>query len=220
MFACTLAELREWMRLDLARSFLISALMLALAGALSSAQPLILLWTYALWAAWFGWSRGNKYRQGSSDWERASADGVSEVQVVCGKLLASSLMFLGMLAAVSPPLILCCVVWGPPPEAIALSGLCWYPLFVLGLAAGLSSSAALDGDEGFLGTVFLVLWFVGTLLVRPLNFLNPFIQAWALLAEQAGLGPWLCAGGTLILGCALLFLALRAVGRIRSKHGR
>jgi hypothetical protein len=215
MIACLIAEWREWTRRRLGRSLAASALFIALVAAVTRALPLALLWAYGAWSLGFGWYHGVKYRRGTSEWERSLSEDTTRFDVVAGKVLASTLFFLAGAAFVSPPLAVMAIVWAPPPGAFLLSAMCWYPLFLLGLGAGLSTSSSMGEDEGFLGTIFLFVWFFGTVIVRPLNSMNPFFEAWLLLSGESGAGAWICLGSTTLFAAFFIALYLGAVGRLK-----
>jgi hypothetical protein len=213
MFACLIAEWREWKRRRLGRSLAASAIFIALVAAVSKAMPLALLWAYGAWALGFGWYHGMKCRRGRSEWERSLSDDVSNSDVVAGKVLASALFFLAGAAFVSPPLIVMALVWAPPLVPFSLSAMSWFPLFVLGLGAGLSTSSNPGEEEGFLGTIFLFVWFFGTIIVKPLNRMNPFFEAWLLLSGGGYRGAWICLGSVSLFAAGFIALYLGAVGR-------
>jgi hypothetical protein len=213
MFACFIAEWREWKRRKLGRSLAVSAGIIGLVAALSKAMPLALLWAYGAWALGFGWYHGMKCRRGASEWEGSLSDDVSRFDVAAGKILASGLVFITGAVFVIPPVIVMALVWAPPAGPFLLSAMSWFPVFVLGLGAGISTSSSPGDEGGFLGPIFLFVWFFGTIIVKPLNSMNPFIEAWLLLSGGGYPGAWICLGSITLFAAGFIALYLGAVGR-------
>ncbi len=208
MFACFLAEWREWIRLRMGRPLAVSAALVFAVTAFSAARPIFIVWALGAWSLGWGWYQGAKARQRSSEWERSLPDGTPAFHVLAGKTLAAGLGYLAALAFLSPPLALMAFVWAPSAGPTILAALAWPPLFLLGLGVGLSATLTTGDDGGFIGTLLLFIWFFSTLLVPRLNLLNPFYQAWNALSGGPLHGSLICIGSTIALAAVFLLFAL------------
>jgi hypothetical protein len=217
MFALVISEWREWRDRGMPWSILSGVFLMAAIAGLSSLLPLAVLWAFSLWSLLFGWSRGKRGKGGAGFADRSARAELGAV--LAGRIVSGTIAYLMGAAALCPVLVAMAMVWGPPAGVLAQAALQWYPLFLLGLGASISTGEVKLGEEGFLGALLIVVWFMATLVLKPLSFMNPFALVWRLLAGTPGPGAFLCAASNLALAAAFIALASGVMAKLRRSRG-
>jgi hypothetical protein len=215
MFAFFLEDLREWRERRMRRAAVAFSVALALAGALSLLQPLILALTATALFVVFGWSEGNRYQPSLSSRRLLLAFPDPPRAIVAGKALSGLTTWAVLALLISPPLALAALARGVAPGAIAACYLSWLVAYSASLGLGFLSSLAFARAEGLPGLALIVLWLTSAFFAPALAPCNPFVQAWEILKAEGGAAPFLGMGATALAAAALFAAAVLALSRMR-----
>jgi ABC-type multidrug transport system permease subunit len=215
MFAFLLEELREWRERRMRRTAAVFSATIALAGALSILQPLVIVLAATALFVVYGWSEGNRYQSGQGSRRLLLAFPVPTRSVVAGKALSTLATWAFFALLLSPPLVLAALARGVAAGAIAACYLSWLVAYFASACAGFLSSLAFARAEGFPGLLLILFWLCSAFFAPGLAQANPFVQAWEILKAEGGAAPFAGMGATALAAALLLAAAAFALSRMR-----
>jgi hypothetical protein len=215
MIGFLLDDLREWRSAQMSRVIALSSLLVALVGALSMLQPMLMAMSVSAVSLCLGWSCGSTYRMASSARRLLIYCPLRAGSVVAGKVLSSLVIWSVVMVVLSPPLLVTAVVRGLDFDAAAACALSWLVTFYFSLSLSLLVCIGFARSDGLAGFFLLAFWIGSSIFAEPIRHSNPFVQVYDLMKAGRDVADWVWMSAAAFSGTIFVYGSAAALDRIR-----
>ncbi|MGE5598915.1 MAG: hypothetical protein ACM3XS_06010 [Bacteroidota bacterium] len=189
------SDLRAWGSRHSRSSLPLAVCGLAVPGALTLLEPMVILGATVIVALWAGLQVGRQIWSGVKSWEWADRTPLSPAGIVAGKMLAALINAAMHLAVLLPGLVWMVHLRGIGWPAVAGTAVLAVAGSGVSAALGLTGAHLCRGDDEYLAGILALVWLAMTGAVPSCRPWNPLLQIQGLLspARSVSILPGLAA---------------------------
>ncbi|HEX2953744.1 MAG TPA: hypothetical protein VHR47_07145 [Bacillota bacterium] len=182
MIAVIIADLGAWIKRGSRPSLAIILGMLAIIAGVTYFRPEAIGEFFTLAVIWAGLFAGEERWGNPEVWRWVSRGEFLPLRVMTAKSVAIILLYLLLMAAILPILVLARMVWGVPIDRLWLLFWAWLMTMETSFALGITAHYFRDQNPYF-GSILTIVGLVTTALVPWLQPVNPFIRVWKIIGS-------------------------------------